>query len=198
MKTFEKRSVNHPFYGWCCSSEFPDSPSEYFVVNKWSQELGRGEAVFKQASEIIRSFQMTNSLKWIEVHCQKLHNGGTGTDTDDLKEGKPLCTLACCLGIWVLNPCRIISAKFDEKVLDNRATEIAFTTLSGHLLAGEERFTVLMKTDGLVRLDMYSFSRPANILGLIGLPYVRWIQKQFFREQGRIMTYLINNNNNNN
>ena len=38
-----------------------------------------------------------------------------------------------------------------------------------------------------VVLELYSFSRPANVLGGLALPYVRLLQGRFFRELARSM-----------
>ena len=63
-------------------------------------------------------------------------------------------------------------------------TRLKFTTLSGHLLAGEERFGVEWNKGGddSVWLDLWSASRGSGILGRIAFPFIIPIQKAFFRQ----------------
>jgi uncharacterized protein (UPF0548 family) len=156
-------------------------------------------------------FAMIKMMGWTEVHCLKSQTADTLNVIDepsyealsasfDLSEGRPLCTLAKCLGfIWVLNPCRIVkstlasSSSSDSSSSSSKSmNQIAFSTVNGHLLAGEERFRVVYdKATDQVKFDMYSFSRPANVLGLIALPYVRHVQKSFFKDQATCMKQLV-------
>ncbi|CAA6656050.1 unnamed protein product [Spirodela intermedia] len=58
-------------------------------------------------------------------------------------------------------------------------------TLRGHLLAGEERFSVEWDDNDQVFYEIFSFSKPAHMLSAIGYPYVRLRQKHFAQESGR-------------
>lgn len=76
--------------------------------------------------------------------------------------------------------------------------EFAFgtTTLHGHLLAGEERFSiqwdastdavtcfsVIDSTRWLPRYGIYSFSRPSHFLSVAGYPFVRYLQSRFVHQ----------------
>ncbi|CAN0084886.1 unnamed protein product, partial [Phaeothamnion confervicola] len=86
-------------------------------------------------------------------------------------------------------------------------SSVAWTTLTGHLLAGEERISVIWEgipsdsdsgsrngreagggsggegssSGGDVWLDMYSVSAPAGVLGKLAWPFVRPMQKAFFQ-----------------
>lgn len=52
-------------------------------------------------------------------------------------------------------------------------------TLQGHLLAGEERFSVELDGDGKVWYEITSLSKPAHFLSFLGYPYVKLRQKHF-------------------
>jgi uncharacterized protein (UPF0548 family) len=137
---------------------------------------------------------MTRAIGWVQIHPSQKR----------LVVGQPLCTLARCFGfIWILNPCRIIAApdssscfmRLNESKQSYSKSCVAFTTVDGHMLAGEERFRILWfpATDEVV-MDMYSFSRPSNVLGLLALPYVRYVQRAFFRDQSKAMSLLLQAN----
>jgi len=197
MKSFSSRNINHPFFGWSCTNTSDESttsaaPCRSFSVNQHIISLGKGRAVFDKASTLLNNFVNVNALGWIEVHA---HQTSKSMSLRDLRPGDALCTLARCFGVvWVLNPCRVIAADYHQCQGGRRGqvTQIAFSTLNGHLLAGEERFRVIRceQTDE-VTFDMFSFSRPANLFGLIALPYVRWVQGRFFAEQAVMMRTKI-------
>ncbi|KAK8944816.1 UPF0548 protein [Platanthera zijinensis] len=55
-------------------------------------------------------------------------------------------------------------------------------TLQGHLLAGEERFSIVWDEDDQVWYEIFSFSKPAHIISAAGYPYVRLRQKYFAQQ----------------
>jgi uncharacterized protein (UPF0548 family) len=66
-------------------------------------------------------------------------------------------------------------------------SSIGFSTVKGHLLAGEERFGVEWRQDldDSVWLDLWSVSRGSEVLGRIAFPFVIPIQRAFFSALGR-------------
>ena len=82
------------------------------------------------------------------------------------------------LGIWSLNPCRIIYT-----LEENGSTEkfgFAVGTLPDHGLCGEERFVVSWcRSNDTVWYDLLAFSRPHQWLTRLGYWYVRRLQKRF-------------------
>ena len=225
----ETRAVNHEYLGYSCrdtddNNDFPQAPSSSYRINCLSITLGKGLKLYKMASTILQEFKMTHALGWIEVHIPS-HTTSTSSKPIPINHSS-LCTLANVFGIaWVLNPCRIISARFDTTTNTSTSTtttttahttstttshikskhtatestpkqrlisQISFTTVKGHLLTGEERFRIIydINNDNVI-FDMYSFSKPSNVLGWIALPYVRYVQGTFFREQAGAMRRLI-------
>lgn len=191
MKSFSSRKINHPFFGWSCIVNQVSPPSASYSVNRLSIPLGHGQKVFDKASQLLNRFMNVNSLKWIEIHTTSDDNAKPPL-ISKLRPNDSLCTLARCRFVWVLNPCRVIAADYQRRIGGLKTTQIAFSTLDGHLLAGEEKFRVTMcEKSGEVVFDMYSFSRPANIFGFIALPYVRWVQGRFFIEQAAVMRRMM-------
>ena len=67
----------------------------------------------------------------------------------------------------------------------------AHGTLGGHLLAGEERFSVELAEDGEVFYEAYAFSRPAHALSVVSYPFVRLLQKRFHWDSSRAMRKIL-------
>nr|GMC94843.1 UPF0548 protein At2g17695 [Ipomoea batatas] len=64
-------------------------------------------------------------------------------------------------------------------------------TLQGHLLAGEERFSIALDENDQVWYEILSISKPAHFLSLIGYPYVLLRQKYFAHQSSNaVRKYL--------
>ncbi|XP_073156852.1 UPF0548 protein At2g17695 [Henckelia pumila] len=89
---------------------------------------------------------------------------------------------------WILMPLEIVYVN-DSR--DRKNTNVSFSfgsgTLQGHLLAGEERFSITMDENEDVWYEILSFSKPANFLSQIGYPYVCYSQKKFAHESATAM-----------
>ena len=130
-------------------------------------ELGRGRRCYRRASRLLLAWEM--------------HGGSdcTGVWTD----GGALVTWAALApGLWVLNPCRVLSANFDRQ-----SSTIGYATTRGHLIAGCEEMTVRHCADGTVRFELRSASRGSGLLGRAIFPMLAPAQDRFFREQLRCM-----------
>ncbi|KAH7294494.1 hypothetical protein KP509_27G003200 [Ceratopteris richardii] len=55
-------------------------------------------------------------------------------------------------------------------------------TLKGHLLSGEDMFSIKWEEDDSVWYETLSFSKPATFLSLATYPYVQWKQKLFAKQ----------------
>ena len=68
-------------------------------------------------------------------------------------------------------PCRVVA------VIDKAdAQGFAYGTLPGHPECGEEAFIVRLSEDGVVRLDVTAFSRPARWFSRVAAPAARIVQ----------------------
>lgn len=193
---------NHPWIGWTdfyVNSEEKGSapcPPKFRELKK-QVHLGHGSKVFKRASDIMFNFKMINQLPWAKVHVSStaktlinrrnsyfFHQSQSDASVGDAV----LCTLVRCYGlVWALNPCRLVTVYKSPTV-----SSIAFSTLKGHLIAGEERFTIrtLPGTPKDVIFEMHSVTRGSGILGSICMPFIRPLQRRFFNEQAMKMQEL--------
>ena len=72
------------------------------------------------------------------------------------------------------------------------AYSFAGGTMEGHLLKGEERFSVTLdKKDSKVRYKVQSLSKPAHPLATIGYPVVCLLQNCFIRQSTRSLARKI-------
>lgn len=64
--------------------------------------------------------------------------------------------------------------------------------MADHAERGEERFTVEWRMkDDVVSYELFSFSRPAAPLAVLGFPFSRALQKRFARESLRAMRAAV-------
>ena len=177
---------NHDFVG--ASKDEESIPSSKFRVLQREVSVGSGKADFDKASKLMFSFAMINKLQWAEVIAP-----------ETVRVGDTIGTLVKCYKlVWSLNPCRITSVRREDTM-----SEVGFSTLSGHLIAGEERFRVIYnKDDGSVKFTMFSFTKgattgpgilgvPGGIVGRLAMPFIRPLQRRFFSCQAAAMVSLM-------
>jgi uncharacterized protein (UPF0548 family) len=85
--------------------------------------------------------------------------------------------------LFVINPVHVVyEVKDDSHQIPNCLfSSTAYATLTGHLLAGEERVTVVIDAGDAVAVEILSFSRPApSIKGKCIWPLIGRMQQQFF------------------
>jgi len=157
-----------------------DTIDKKYIINHRRVSIGQGVEDFRKATQFLLKFDMMNDKKrggmqWADV--VRLPEDSMRA----VRVGDVVGTLVNCYKLfWSLNPCRITCVG-DYKVAGGRGAQIAFSTIQGHLLEGEERFRVFMDAkDGQVYFDMKSYSRGHGILGAVGFPFVRPLQKSFF------------------
>ncbi|GLT39317.1 hypothetical protein SLA2020_135150 [Shorea laevis] len=81
---------------------------------------------------------------------------------------------------WVMMPLQVVYVKENRNAKKAVASfGVGSGTLQGHLLAGEERFSIELDENNQVWYEILSFSKPAHFLSLIGYPYVQFRQKYF-------------------
>ncbi|GKV44158.1 hypothetical protein SLEP1_g51370 [Rubroshorea leprosula] len=81
---------------------------------------------------------------------------------------------------WVMMPLQVVYVK-ENRNAKKAVASFGFGsgTLQGHLLAGEERFSIELDENNQVWYEILSFSKPAHFLSFIGYPYVQFRQKYF-------------------
>jgi uncharacterized protein (UPF0548 family) len=140
-----------------------------FAVDRGGGPLGSGEDVFRRAVEGLTAWEQYPPV-WTEIL------GGRA------ELGAVVVARLCTLGLWSLNPCRVV-----EATVDARIARVSIETLEGHAECGEERFSVLLKDDGEVVYEITAVSKPYAALARLGGPVVRRLQHRFRVESHRAL-----------
>ncbi|PKI59943.1 UPF0548 protein At2g17695 [Punica granatum] len=100
-----------------------------------------------------------------------------------IQEGVKFCACTKVFLPWVVMPLEVLYVN-DNRNPKKGVASFSFGsgTLRGHLLAGEERFSVELDDNNQVWYEVLSFSKPAHFLSLLGYPYIKLRQK-FFAHQ---------------
>jgi uncharacterized protein (UPF0548 family) len=202
MQTFRHRLPNHDLDGAILANTVAghehvavESPnrlwwhgSASYVIKCKEVDLGSGREVYERARDAVLAFRQVNSISWIKM-ALATHDNGVDT----------LATIIRCFGfVYSVNPCRVLARDGNDF-----ETTVAFTTLRGHLIEGEERFRVFYRApssnvikrggsaDSRVIFEMYSYSRGAGFLGTLTIPIIRQIQDRFFVEQAMEICRLV-------
>ncbi|KAM2064961.1 hypothetical protein EV1_027776 [Malus domestica] len=93
---------------------------------------------------------------------------------------------------WVMMPLQVVYVNENKRSKQAMASfRFGGGTLQGHLLAGEERFSIELDENNQVWYEILSFSKPAHPLSFIGYPYVMLRQKYFAHQStNAIMKHL--------
>ncbi|KAK9906596.1 hypothetical protein WJX75_004704 [Coccomyxa subellipsoidea] len=177
--------ANHKFTG---ITEFTSGQS----LKGWNTDydrvqIGKGKQAYRKAKDFVREWQHMG-LGWAD------------TNRPAVKVGEHVIVMAQVLGLlWMCNPLRIVYVREEKGLLPATASlkarqqpacskrglrfDFGQTTLEGHSLAGEERFSVQWcKEDDSVWYEIYAISRPATLLALASYPLTRYYQGRFRRE----------------
>lgn len=171
-----------------------------YAINHGRISLGSGLQTYEKAKQLIdkwRHFQ----LKWASVES-----------STRIRAGERFCVCSQELFSWVSMPLEILYVNNYEasngiqpspsdspaclanpsKVSKLKAAYcFGSGTLQGHLLAGEERFSVELDEDDTVWYEVLSFSRPAHFLSLIARPYIHYKQKLFAQQSTQAMLRAV-------
>ena len=175
LASIASRSHNHDFVGLVSISEDTTRPLrglrplelrrlEYVAT------LGHGRPCYRRARRQL--------LEW------RMHEGGDSSVHTRGRIDDPLATLAPMphpkrAWCWVLNPCRVT-----VRECGRQASAVGYATLNGHLIAGEERMSVVLDPrSGEVSFRVVSLSRGAGAHGRLLFPWLGGSQRRFFREQ---------------
>ncbi|KAJ4714102.1 UPF0548 protein [Melia azedarach] len=97
-----------------------------------------------------------------------------------IQNGAKFCVCVKEFLPWVMMPLQVVYVNESRRGKKSAASfSFGSGTLEGHLLAGEERFSIEMDENNQVWYEILSFSKPAHFLSLIGYPYVQLRQKYF-------------------
>lgn len=145
-----------------------------FSVNHARTLVGSGLDAFEKGKVALQSWRHFG-LDWAFVDPKTL-----------IQRGSRLCVCEKEFFPWLMMPLQVVYVS-DNRNSKNAVASFSFGsgTLKGHLLAGEERFSITLDEDNQVWYEILSFSRPAHFLSLIGYPYVL-LRQRFFAYQSSI------------
>ncbi|MDZ4286328.1 MAG: DUF1990 domain-containing protein [Prosthecobacter sp.] len=145
-----------------------EPPAHAFVLDRHRIRLGEGETAYEKARAALRSWVIFPS--WAPIF-----------PPDQVQEpGRLVATTIRIMGLWWLNPCRILQ-RIDQAHAPVRRCGFVYGTLPQHAECGEERFMVELLPDGSVWYEIRAFSRPRHWLARLGFPLARWWQLRFVR-----------------
>lgn len=161
------RTFSHFEVGGTAEPAALEDLASHYVIDHRRFLVGHGRDLFAQARAALFAWRHFE-IPWLELQ---------GADRP-VHEGQVVATLTRVLGIWFMNPCRVVYHV--DAPGDTDEVAFAYGTLSGHVVSGEERFTVRRdpRTDE-VYFEILAFSRPAMWLTQIGRPSMRRVQKRF-------------------
>ncbi|MEZ6058209.1 MAG: DUF1990 domain-containing protein [Planctomycetaceae bacterium] len=141
--------------------------------------LGHGEATYLAAVAALMNWEHYR-FDWVELFRPPTPPA----------ESQVIATLIYGLGLWALNPCRIVYLREESSPITR--TAFAYGTLPAHVEGGEERFQVEWRPeDDTVWYDLLAFSRPQHWFARLGTPYVRYKQRQFARDSLSLMSAAV-------
>jgi len=229
-KLFNSRAeavFNHDFVGitnpflhatpTSSSSPFPPyglSSSPHRIL-RYTRKIGKGQKCYENARDAALSWDLHRNSTWAGVRTASAPRGSPfgslSNDSRVLEIGNPFKRLVTLSRIgksplWIMNPCRVVYDLVDVRGRGSTYTSTAYSTLHGHLLAGEERVTVVIederasgvinfagveKNTGVseggnrdVYIEILSCSRPTpSLLGRMVFPFVKNWQERFFMEE---------------
>jgi len=168
-----------------CSTAY----SNGWRILRFRRRVGYGEACYRRVRTAALAWDFDHggggkkSLGIVSAAAAGPRPGGAPRDLATfaaLPLPRPLPSL------FVVNPVRVIYAAKDARALVPRclASSTAYATRAGHLLAGEERVTVVWRrgaTGGAVDVEVASFSRAApSRRGRLVWPLIGRMQRRFF------------------
>lgn len=129
-----------------------------------SAVVGHGRKAYERARGLLRKGKLLSGVHWAAIHF-----------VGDPAEARDLATVAQCYrAVWSLNPCRVTHLS-----LARTRSTLAYATLEGHLLDGEEAIDVCLSRDGSVRVRVASLSKGSGWLGALAVPFIVPIRRAF-------------------
>ena len=163
---------NYPYVGQTRNLIDSGETPEGYRLDRFSHLVGHGETTFNAVAEAISQWEMFNHRM---AELQYLR--------PDIENGNTVAVLFGSMGLWTVNPARIIYELEDSRQQGLiRQAGFAYGTPMGHIAVGEELFHVdWTQETNEVNFRITVFSRPGSILAWIGKPYMLYQQKKFRR-----------------
>ncbi|KAK9691433.1 hypothetical protein RND81_09G196300 [Saponaria officinalis] len=142
-----------------------------YLLNHARVLIGSGLGTYEKGKNVLqnwRHFQMN----WTFVE-----------PTTPIKSGTKFCVCVKEFLPWLMMPLEVVYVN-ENKNAGKVKSSFSFGsgTLQGHLLAGEERFSIELDDNNQVWYEILSISKPAHFLSIVGYPYVQLRQKHFAKQ----------------
>lgn len=172
---FSSRGINHGDAG--ASIAAPDLPKSVrdrgYMITTNRKKIGEGKKVYDAAVAAVKAWE-------------QLQLGWNFTTKPAVSPGSKICSATQTVVPWSVLPAQVVYAR-DEAVDfgggdKGRRFTVGLASLSGHLLAGEERFAVEYRSDGSVWYEVFLFSKPDTILAWASLPVIKLMQIRYVND----------------
>ncbi|XP_074274101.1 UPF0548 protein At2g17695 [Silene latifolia] len=144
---------------------------EGYLLNHARVLIGSGKGTYEKGKNALQNwghFQMN----WTFVE-----------PTTPIKSGAKFCVCVKEFLPWLMMPLQVVYVNENKSAAKVKSSfSFGSGTLQGHLLAGEERFSVELDENNQVWYEILSISKPAHFLSFVGYPYVQLRQKHFAKE----------------
>ncbi|KAM7260389.1 hypothetical protein ACFE04_016130 [Oxalis oulophora] len=158
-----------------------DLSKDGFFVNHARVLVGSGFHTYEKGKEALQSWRHF-SLNWTFVDHKT-----------PIRNGEKFCVCVNEFLPWLMMPLQIVHVKDSRRSKEGSASfGFSSGTLQGHLLAGEERFSIEIDEKEQVWYQILSFSKPDHILSFFGYPYVLLRQKYFAHESTNAVRKYLN------
>ncbi|GAY53853.1 hypothetical protein CUMW_152160 [Citrus unshiu] len=151
-----------------CLKEDQGLSKDGFLLNHARVLVGSGLETYEKGKTALKTWRHFG-LNWAFVDPKT-----------PIQNGVKFCVCVKEFLPWVTLPLQIV---YVNESIRKKKTAASFGfgsgTLQGHLLAGEERFSIELDDNNQVWYEIVSFSKPADFLSFIGYPYVQLRQKYF-------------------
>ncbi|XP_030464142.2 UPF0548 protein At2g17695-like isoform X1 [Syzygium oleosum] len=139
-----------------------------FLLNHARVLVGSGRDTYEKGKNALQSWRHFG-LSWAFVDSKT-----------QVQNGVKLCACVKEFLPWLVMPLEVVFVNESQKSKKGVASfRFGGGTLKGHLLAGEESFSIELDENNQVWYEILSFSKPAHFLSFIGYPYVQLRQKHF-------------------
>ena len=155
-----------------------ETTKKRYAIDETKTLVGtKGKEDYDKAKRALQSWKHFQ-LGWSEVDANT-----------SVRKGQGVCVLIRPFPfVWVQNPLEITHVSEEKDKFS-----FAHTTLPGHLLAGEEKFTVEKEENNEVYFKVETFSKPDHVLTKVTYPAVRALQKIFGVQAGLEMKKAVRN-----
>ncbi|KAM7516076.1 hypothetical protein LguiA_005659 [Lonicera macranthoides] len=151
-----------------------------FLLNHAKFLVGSGPETYEKGKNALQTWRHFG-LNWAFVDPKT-----------PIQSGVRFCACVKEFFPWLMMPLQVVYVNENKRTRKSMASfSFGSGTLAGHLLAGEERFSIEMDEKNQVWYEILSFSKPAHFLSFIGYPYVLLRQKYFAHQStGAVRKYV--------